>query len=277
MSEKRKNTPINASAATSEPFELAIQDAPAIKMESLPAEVTDSAWGAIEGMETSDLLVPKIFHQQALSKFVKDGDARPGDFCDSITGTVLAPRDGKLEVIVFASYKTMVISKLNDRTGKYLFDRIVTIGPENAREWADRPFTEEINGESFKNNLTFNYFVLIPSLIKELPYVLSLGSTKTKAAKKLNTMLYKLNTLRRPGASVVFELSSVEESNDSGSWYGLEVNQGRAATPDELLRAHAWYMKSKTQKFVAAEDLETEGSANSSHDATSDDLNPLNY
>ena len=228
--------------------------APALKMESLPAEVALSNWGAIEEMETTDLLVPKIYHQQAMSKFVADGLAKPGDFCDSLTGDVLVKKEEKLEVIIFGSFKQMIVSKLDFMTNKFELEKIVTILPENAREWASVPFYEEKDGQKYKNSLQYNFYCLIPKLVKELPYVLSLGGTKTHAAKRLNTMLYKLSTLKRPGASVVFELSSVSEKNDKGAWFGLKIDQGRNASAEELLRAHAWYMKSKSQKFVVVEE-----------------------
>lgn len=222
-------------------------------LENLPAAVTASDWGAVEELETTDLYVPKIFHQQGLSEFVKQGLARPGDWCDSLTGEVLAKKENALQVIIFGSYKTMVISKQISE-GKFKLDRIITILPENAKEMASKPLIEQTKDGLFKNNLQYNFYCLLPHKITELPYVLTLGSTKTKAAKKINTMLYKLSTVKRPGASIVFALNSVEEKNDQGSWYGMEVTQGRNVEPEELLRAHAWYLKSKSQKFVAAEE-----------------------
>jgi len=221
---------------------------------TLPADVMSENWGAVEAMDTTDLLVPKIFHQQAMSKFVADGLASPGDFCDSLTGTVLAKKADLLEVIVFGCYKSMVVSKFDDSANRWEFDRSVNITPENAKEWAAKPMLMEENGWKWKNTMQYNFYCLLPKLIHELPFVLSLGSTKSRAAKKLNTMLYKLQALKRPGASVVFELKSVPEKNDKGSWFGLDITQGRAATTDELSVAHGWYMKSKTQKFVAAEE-----------------------
>lgn len=241
---------INAMIAVDKEVALKEQQA----LAAVPAEAMSSNWGAIEEMETTDLLVPKIFHQQAMSKFVSEGKARPGDFCDSLTGEILAKKEDKLQVIVFGMFKTMIISKLEAATNKFKLDKIVTIVPENAREYASMPLQQEVNGEQFKYNLQYNFYCLIPSLIKELPFVLSLGSTKTRAAKKLSTMLYKLQQLKRPGASVVFELTSVPVMNDQGSWFGLEITQGRNATPEELIRAHAWYVKSKSQKFVVVEE-----------------------
>jgi hypothetical protein len=229
--------------------------APAVVQHAAPPMVPESSgWGAIEDIDAGDLLVPKIYHQQAISKFVEAGNARPGDFCDSFTGNVLAAKDSKLEVIVFGSFKTMVISRLDPRTQKFLLDRIVQITPQNAAEFARKPFVEEFNGESFKNSLTYNFYCLVPSLINELPFVLSLSGTKTKVAKKLNTMLVKLNQQSKPGASVVFELRSIQEKNDSGSWFGIEVTQGRNSTPEELKIAYNWYLKSRTTKIVAGDD-----------------------
>lgn len=221
---------------------------------AVPEDVASASWGAVEGLETTDLLVPKIFHQQAMSKLVADGKAKPGDFCDSLTGDVLAGKESKLEVIIFGSYKTMVISKYDAFSKKFKLDRIVTITPENAKEWATVPFEEVVDGVDVKNSLQYNYYVLIPGKVNEIPYVLSLGSTKTRAAKKLNTMLYKLSQLKRNGASVVFELHNVVEKNDQGSWFGLEIKQGRNATPEELMRAYAWHVKSKSSSFKVVEE-----------------------
>ena len=219
----------------------------------LPAEIAQGSWGAVEEMETTDLLVPKIFHQQGLSEFVKKGSAKAGDWCDSLTGDVLAAREAKLEVIVFGLYKTMIISKLDPRKNKFFFDKSVTLTRENAREWATMPFEMENNEGTFRYNLYYNFYCLLPNRIKDLPYVLSLGSTKTKAAKKLNSMMQKLSQYNRPSAAVVFTLQSVEESNDQGSWYGADVGQGRDATAEELLRVNAWYLKSKSQTIVASD------------------------
>ena len=232
-------------------------DAPAVVetgMLEVSAEAMASDWGAITELEATDLLVPKVFHQQALSEFASAGKAKAGDFCDSLTGEVLAKREDKLEVIVFGTYKTVQVSKLNKANNKWEFEKTITIIPEVAREWANRPFTEEVGSDTYRNALYYNYYVLLPAKLTELPFVLSLGSTKTKAAKKLNTMLFKLSQLKRNGASVVFELKSIEEQNDQGKWWGIEVLQGRNSTAEELTRAYAWHMKSKSQKFATAEE-----------------------
>jgi len=228
----------------------------AIKEENLPAEL-QGGWGVVEDLETTDLLVPKIFQQQAMSKFVADGAARAGDFADSLTGEILAKKDDVLEVIIFGSYKTLLISK-EGLNGKFDYVETLTVTPQNAKEVASLPMLEERKDGRYKNSLYYNFYCLLPSKIEELPFVLSLGSTKTKAARKLNTMIYKLAQLRKPGAAVVFNLKSVAEKNDQGSWFGLDISQGRDTTQQELLRAHAWYVKSKSQKFTVVEEENSE-------------------
>lgn len=223
---------------------------------NLPAAVAAATWGAIEDMQATDLLVPKIYHMQAMSKFVADGAAKPGDFCDSLTGKVLAGKDKTLEVIIFGMYKTMLVSKHDPFSNKFKLDKIVTITPENAIEYANKPYQEETPEGRIENSLYYNFYCIIPGNA-ELPYVLSLGSTKTKSAKKINTILSKLANLGKPGASIVFNLSSIAEKNDKGSWFGLQVDQGRNSTPEEMQAAYNWYLKSKVQKFVA-EDHEDE-------------------
>lgn len=237
---------------------------------TLPAEIKNADWGAIEEMDSTDLLVPKIFHQQSNSDFVKKDLARAGDFCDSLTGEVIARRADALPIIVFGAYKTMLISRETNVPGKYEWEETVVITPQNAAQWANHPFEMATADGNKKYGLHYNYYCLLATEGHEtgLPYVLTLGSTKTKAAKKLNAMLAKLKELGRPGASCVFELNSIEESNDRGSWYGINVTQGRNVTAAELLRAHAWYTKSKQQKFVVVEEA-------AAVDVTDDDAVPF--
>lgn len=241
----------------------------------LPTEVAAADWGAVEELTSTDLIVPKIYHQQAMSKLVSEGKARPGDFCDSLTGEVIAKKEEPLQVIVFGLYKTMIIKKQNRQSMKFELDQIVSINATNALQYANKPFQEEINGDTYSNSLMYNFYTLIPGKVSGLPYVLTLGSTKTKAAKKLGTMLTKLSQAKRPGASVVFELTSIAEKNDNGSWFGVEVSQGRDSTAEELKAAHAWYVKSKTQKIVAVEEDEEprQRSGNAIPDSQDDDIN----
>lgn len=229
-----------------------------VKQDAAPPSIATARWGAVESIDTSDLLVPKIYHQQALSKFAADGLARPGDFCDSLSGEVLGTKEKGLQVIVFGEYKTMIIEQAHG--DRFELKEIVHVTPENAAYWASAPLLLDTPGGRLRHNLTYNFYCLLPSKVSELPFVLSLGSTKTKVARKLNTMLSKLDQIKRAGASKVFLLESTVEKNERGQWYGLSVTQGRDSTEAELNTAYEWYVKGKTQKIMAAEEPKSEAS-----------------
>ena len=214
--------------------------------------LADNIWGAADNIGAEDLQVSKIFHQQALSKFVQDGKAQAGDWCDSLTGEVLAKKDTELTVIVFSSFKKLLISKALTGSTKFDFIESQDVTPENC----NLPWEEEVFGEIIKRQLQYNYFCLLPSKINELPYVLSLSSTKIKAAKKLNTMIAKLSRLGKPSAAFTFLLHSVKETGDKGSWFGMDISSGRQTTPEELEVAHYWYMQIKSQKVTITEEPE---------------------
>ncbi len=221
---------------------------------AIPTEIANANWGAIEEIETNDLLIPKIFHQQGNSTFTKDGLARPGDFCDSITKEVLATKDKGIELIIFGQFKTMVTEQLEIASNKFKFQKSLIVVPQNAREVESLLGLHEIAGQTIRNSLQYNFYCLLPERKKEVPYVFSFKSTKAKVAKKVNTMLFKLAQINRNGASILFKFTNVKEENDQGDWLGLEVSQGRDTTLEEMMRARAWYMKSKSQKFVVVEE-----------------------
>jgi hypothetical protein len=252
----KKNNAEATEVQTETPIETRA-DAPATVSygnELVTVDALSANWGAIESMETTDILVPKIFHMQAMSKLVADGQARPGDFCDSLTGELLCKKEDKLEIIVFKLYKSMVVEVLDVMSNKYKLKEIVTVTKENAHFWAEKPYTESTESGDYKYNLLYNFYCLLPSKLNGLPYILTLGGKKTKTARKLGTMILKLGQIKRNGASVVFELESFPDKNDRGSWFGVEVEQGRDSTAIELMAAHAWYLKSKSKNIVEAGD-----------------------
>lgn len=235
--------------------------APAVAGNTLP-EMKSGNWGVIEELETTDLMVPKIFHQQALSVFVQEGHAKVGDWCDSMTKQVICSKDDPMELIIFGLYKTMVISVDEMLRGKFRLDKIIPVTKENALAMSKKPYTEERDGNNYRNQLFYNYYCLSPQKLRALPYVISLGSTKQKEATKLNTMITMLSGTGRSVSSVIFNFKSVERTKDTNKWQGVEISQGRNATEEEEAQGYAWYVKSKMQSF-AVSDEDTKSDADS--------------
>ena len=57
----------------------------------------------------------------------------------------------------------------------------------------------------------------------------------------------------------MFEVRSEAEKNDDGSWFGVNIKQGRASTAAELKIAYEWYQKSKTQEIKVKDDGDEHG------------------
>lgn len=240
---------------------------PVKRDENLPA--MSGAWGASETNDQNDILVSKLHLQQAISKLVDKGAAQAGDWCDSVTEEVVCKKGDPLSVIVIHSYKNLLVFKLNKATNKFDWLRTEKLTAENAnKEWE-----ESIDGETYRNQIQYNYFCLLPGRLDELPFVLSMRSTNVKAAKKLNTFFAKLSRLGKPSAAYVFELHGVKVQNDFGTWIGFEPKQGRATTEEEIKTAFEWYQIIKAQSVTVAEDRgESEPSGNAGADVDGDDI-----
>lgn len=241
-------------------------NAPAIRAATdVSTDVETWDGGATQGLETTDLAVAKIFHMQSTSDLVKARKAQPGEFRDSLTEELLAAIDGALEVIVFGMQKRVVIKKeeITPKGQKWEFERSEIITDETAKAWALKCRTPWNEADNFtrRGSIVYDFQCLLPSKISELPYILSLGGTKSEAARKLNTMRLKLASIGKKGggAGVVFEVRTTEEKNDEGSWAGVAISQGRDVTPLELGAAFSWYQKSRTQAFVAPQDEDLAG------------------
>lgn len=223
---------------------------PAVKQADEMVVADGAMWGAADDMDNTDITVSKIYHQQALSKFVQDGKAQAGDWCDSLTGEVLAKKDEPLEVIIFSSNKKLLISESKVKHNpKFEFKEAQNVTPENC----NLPWEEETEFGIIKRQLQYNYFVLLPNKLDELPYVLSFSSTKIKVAKKLNTMIAKLSRQKLPSAAYIFDIRSVKETGDKGSWFGAEITQGFKCTPEQFKAAHDWYVQIRSTKVTIEE------------------------
>ena len=59
-----------------------------VKKEANEVSIDLAEWGTPD-VDATDVVIPKILAQQGLSKFVTEGKAKFGDFCNSLTGEVL--------------------------------------------------------------------------------------------------------------------------------------------------------------------------------------------
>ncbi len=195
------------------------------------------AWGAGTHIDSKDIIIPKILLMQKMSDLVGNGKAKPGDFVNSLEGTVLGKT---VDFIVLDTYKTIQIFEGND------YKQTVPFTAEEAA----KPYDEVVGGIKIKRSHVTSFYVLLPRDIQmhvPFPMVISFKGTSAYTARKLSTMLLKLQMLNRPSAGAVFNLSCHEEKNDKGTYYVMDVSQTRDSTMDELVYAKQWYDTIKTK------------------------------
>lgn len=246
----------------------------AVAESGLPAEYSGD-WGASEGLEMSDVLIPKIFLMQGMSDFVMNGEAKIGEFRDSIDGSLLTDNHGNLDVIVFDSFKTWQVFEVIGEKRKFARREDYTMDTANLPyEWTE-------GGKQYHRDKVFHFYCLLPHAIEDLPYVLSLSRTNTQAAKQLSTIFAKLQRMKHPSAAVVVTLTARKTENEKGIFFVIDAKQARRTENDELAIAKGWYneIRAGKTKFRVDEDEKPKASGpvgyNGQDVIFDDDGNPI--
>ena len=201
-------------------------------------------WGEAPALSSNDLVIPKILPQQGLSKFVTDGDARFGDFCNSITGEVLGSVSQPLEFIPFFMFKYWAINKkVVDKNGKadFVFTHMEPCTNENE----NLPWQYEIDGVEHSRQLNRAFYCLVKG--QPLPLIVSFKGMSSKAGKILATQMYTINAVQKlPPSARVMTLIGKKEQNDKGTYIVLDVKVARDATKEEILESLQWFKTIKT-------------------------------
>lgn len=207
-------------------------------------------WGVNEEVSSRDLIIPKILAMQGLSDLVTAGDAKIGDFVDSLTGVVLGSIDKPVEFVPFHMEKVWIISTRKKGESKYEFDRYEPVTAMNQ----NYPFEEEVGDIQTKYEYTLQFYVLLPS-DTSMPYVISFKSTSQRAGKVLSTQMFIRNKAAgKAPAAVTMLLGGKKEKNDKGTFVVMEVKPKGATEPAIEAEAFKWFKVIKAGKAqVAAE------------------------
>ena len=201
----------------------------------------DANWGAGQDLDKSDLVLPKIMLMQAMSDLVSEGKAKPGDFINSVDGTVLGSKDKGVEVIIFRANKIIQV---------YNGDEYVRTEPFTAE--TQSLLYDKSEGPDFRKNVVMNFSVLLPKDVKDgsaFPMILSFKRTSLGAGKKLATLLIRLQMMKKPSAAKVFKISAEQQENDKGKFFTMNVAEGRDTTEQEILDAQLWYKLTEGKKY----------------------------
>lgn len=203
-----------------------------VSAQKLELTSSGASWGAADEMTVDDFIISKVLLMQGLSEQVTEGNARMGEYRDSVSGELYAGVGENFEVIVFHREMTWTVFK----DDKYI--ETIPVNDSNR----DLP-TKEGNIE---RNKTFNYYMLPVkqlSLMKEgaTPVIISMKRSGIRTAKTLQKYFHQLKAQGLPSAAKVICLAAKKESNELGTFYTPTFSEGRDSTKEEIDIAYHWY------------------------------------
>lgn len=212
--------------------------------ELAPADIA-SAFGQIE---SKDLILPVVKLAQSLTKEVTEGTVKPGQFVNSLTGTVYGTG---FEFIIAAYFKGRFYATKDES----FFTNALVIPDHWDHPDAGKPFTESddaeeryvaaVNAELREwgsgppIQTTHNYVGYVVGQEDDelgvIPVRLSLMKSSSKTARSLNTLL----RLAKDPTKRIFNISSESKNGPKGTYFIVAASQGRLAEPEEQAAAVA--------------------------------------
>jgi len=191
-----------------------------------------------ENMTQEDMALPFVRILGQLSPQVTDGDAKyiegakPGMIYNTVTSELF---DGKKGIKVIPCYYKKDYPEWNDRGEGP--------GAPAATHLPNSPVIQTGKREGSKIRLpngnyleeTASYYVLVETKQGSMtPALITMKSTQLNVSKKWNSMMKTIQIPDGKGGfaippmhGVVYNLASVLQKNDKGSWYGWVVTQNR--------------------------------------------------
>ena len=189
------------------------------------------------GVTSSDIQFPSLQLIQKMSKVVDIHNVKPGGIFDSIENKVLIEESGTLEVMPIFMTKFWNVKKL-DSNGEYVFQKRVPFSPLNAG-WRYEGVCDEDNTTPVERQLVITWMVLLVQAMS-LPYKCAFRGASFQNGKKLCTLVAKGEFMQLPPYGKVYNLTSVKEQNDKGTFWKFDVSSGRLATKEELEFGKRW-------------------------------------
>lgn len=200
---------------------------------ALMETMTEMAGMGMETVGARDLLIPRIAIANHLSPVLKKSNpsyipgAKEGDICDTGLGR-------NFESINFlpVSYRKYWIEWYPRKTGKgivamHTSDTILSDCHINSQGEQ-----ETIQGNIVVETAQFYGYLLVAGE-KPMPVFISMSGSQLRKARQLNTLAASEEIKLKDGSVITpplcyrtYSLSSIEESNDQGEWFGWVVERG---------------------------------------------------
>lgn len=208
---------------------------------TLPVGVPDGPWSQDDGLDASDLILPRLLAMQGQSPLVQDGKAAVGELRDSMEGTLLGGKGKKCSVIVVKASKSIHIMEKAKGKDKFEWVRVEPFSAANRELPWEEPGE---NGSTIRRDHSLDFIVLRTDQIasgEAFPMMLSLRRTSYKAGRMISSALQKLKLYQKPMAFKTFDLDTLQKEKDGDKFFVFDAIQGRSSSPEELKEAYRWH------------------------------------
>ena len=205
------------------------------------ADMLSDANSGLENVTSEDLAIPFLRITQAMSPQVnaRDGkyikDCEQGDIFNTVDNTLYKGAEGV--TVVPVAYKRTYLEWMPERKG--------LAGVHDSSEILKEVVKSE-KGQDFLPNgnllsTTANHYVLVLDGKGGFNQaILAFGGSQLKKSKKWNSIMSGLKIRTKDGKDFTpptfshkYQLTSVVEQNDQGSWYGWDIALGDQLTADD--------------------------------------------
>jgi hypothetical protein len=258
--------------ATTESTQVAVQSAEEL---AIMAEMSADAGAGFEEAGMASYAIPFISILQSGSPQCKKSDgayieeAEEGFFINSVSNEVIDGEEG-IHVIPFYFAQRFIAWGLREKGGGFKgeFKPSDPIVNQTERDDKGRDIIKTLPDCQLVD--TRVHYVLLATSNGWVPAVLSLSSTQVKKSKQWMSRMRSMQIKNAQGqmvdapmASHIWHLTTVAESNDKGSWFGLKVG---SALPNTDVPAYRKAMELKKQVMEGTASAQYEEPASKSEE-----------
>jgi len=229
MKSKKKKTKKKSKATTRKRSKPMQEETQLVRKPEAPIVAQDAnEWGAPE-LSASDVVIPKLFLMQKMSKGVDEKLAKEGEYLDSLSKKSLG---ASFVAVPFFLQKTQHVHFWEGRERKWAEERPAPAGAKNFEK-------ETVDGVDVERTLVFNFHVLLPG--SSLPHIVSFKGTSIRAGKELATQMYFANgSAHLPPWEYSVEVSSSPVDGEKGKYFVSNVKVSKKSTDHEKAEASKW-------------------------------------
>jgi hypothetical protein len=205
-----------------------------------------------ENMTQEDMALPYVRILGQLSAQVNEGDgkyiegAKPGMIFNNVTGEVF---DGKKGIKVIPCYYKKDYPEKSDRGDAFATTIAVHLPTSPVIKTGKREGSKiRLPNGNYLEETSYYYVLMETKAGGMTPALITMKSTQLSVSKNWNSMMKSIQIADGNGGyvippmhGVVYNLASVLQKNDKGSWYGWSVTQDRVMGQEDK----SLYLQSK--------------------------------